>query len=263
MVHRATTIVLYLVAAALGVVAFLFPFFLPSQSQGADQSLLPINQTPLLTVLLITLCLAALMIDMQGQSIGAKTVATLGVLVAVTSTLRFIEVAIPGPGGFSPIFAPIILGGYIFGARFGFLLGAMTMLVSGIITAGVGPWLPYQMFTAGWVGLSAGWLPRLRQPRAEVAMLVVFGALWGFLYGAIMNLYTWPFLAGDPQISYVAGAGAADVLRRYAAFYLATSLVWDLGAVAGNVILLTALGLPALHALARFRDRLQFEVRAT
>ena len=73
---------------------------------------------------------------------------------------------------------------------FGFLLGAMTLLVSGLITAGVGPWLPYQMFTAGWVGLSAGWLPHLKQTRLEVAMLVLFGALWGFLFGAIMNLYT-------------------------------------------------------------------------
>ena len=80
--------------------------------------------------------------------------------------------------------------GYVFGARFGFLLGAMTMLVSGIITAGVGPWLPYQMFTAGWVGLSAGLLPHLRRPRAELALLIVFAGLWGFAYGAILNLYT-------------------------------------------------------------------------
>ena len=36
-----------------------------------------------------------------------------------------------------------------------FLLGVLTLLVSAILTGGVGPWLPYQMFTAGWVGLSA------------------------------------------------------------------------------------------------------------
>ena len=130
---------------------------------GAGDSALPANQTPLLSVVLVSLCLAVLLVELQGQAAGAKTVAALGILVATAATLRFIEVAIPGPGGFSPIFAPIILGGYVFGPRFGFLLGAMTLLVSGLITAGVGPWLPYQMFTAGWVGLSAGWLPHLKQ----------------------------------------------------------------------------------------------------
>ena len=57
------------------------------------------------------------------------------------------------------------------------------------------------------------------------------------------------------------GAGAADALRRYLAFYLATSLLWDTVAAAGNALLLAGLGRPTLRALARFRDRLQFEVR--
>ena len=73
----------------------------------------------------------------------------------MNSTLRFAEAAIPGPGGFSPIFLLIVLGGYVYGARFGFLLGALTILVSGMLTGGVGPWMPYQMFVAGWTGMAA------------------------------------------------------------------------------------------------------------
>ncbi len=259
MSRRWLSAALYALSLVVGVVALAMPFL---QRVGAGDSALPANQTPLLSVVLVSLCLAVLLVELQGQAAGAKTVAALGILVATAATLRFIEVAIPGPGGFSPIFAPIILGGYVFGPRFGFLLGAMTLLVSGLITAGVGPWLPYQMFTAGWVGLSAGWLPHLKQTRLEVAMLVLFGALWGFLFGAIMNLYTWPLLAGDPGQTWTPGAGAADALRRYLAFYLATSLLWDTVAAAGNALLLAGLGRPTLRALARFRDRLQFEVRA-
>ncbi|WP_374689492.1 ECF transporter S component [Promineifilum sp.] len=259
--HRLLTVALYLLAALIGVVALFYPFFLPAlPAAGLDEPALRASETPLLATLLVTLCLAVLLVELQGQAAGAKTVAALGILVAATATLRFIEVGIPGPAGFSPIFAPILLGGYVFGARFGFLLGSMTMLVSAIITAGVGPWLPYQMFTAGWVGLTAGWLPHPRAPRAQVALLIAAGFLWGFIYGAIMNLYTWPFLAGDPRLTWTPGAGLSAALGRYAAFYVATSLVWDAAAAAGNVILLAALGWPAIRALARFRDRLQFRV---
>ena len=254
--RRLLTGALYALSLAVGVVALAYPFLVRAAG-GATSP----GQAPLLSVVLVTLCLAVLLVELQGQAAGAKTVAALGILVAATATLRFIEVAIPAPGGFSPVFAPIILGGYVFGARFGFLLGAMTMLVSGIITAGVGPWLPYQMFTAGWVGLSAGLLPHLRRPRAELALLIVFAGLWGFAYGAILNLYTWPLLVGDPGQTWSPGAGATEALRRYVAFYLATSLLWDSVAAAGNVVLLAALGRPTLRALARFRDRLQFEVR--
>jgi len=254
--RRLLTGALYALSLAVGVVALAYPFLLRATGGAATA-----GPTPLLSVVLVTLCLAVLLVELQGQAAGAKTVAALGILVAATATLRFIEVAIPAPGGFSPVFAPIILGGYVFGARFGFLLGAMTMLVSGIITAGVGPWLPYQMFAAGWVGLSAGLLPHLRRPRAELVLLIAFAALWGFAYGAIMNLYTWPLLVGDPGQTWSPGAGAAEALRRYLAFYLATSLVWDSVGAVGNAVLLAALGRPTLRALARFRDRLQFEVR--
>lgn len=254
--RRLLTGALYALSLTVGVVALAYPFLVRATG-GATSP----GQTSLLSVVLVTLCLAVLLVELQGQATGAKTVAALGILVAATATLRFIEVAIPAPGGFSPVFAPIILGGYVFGARFGFLLGAMTMLVSGIITAGVGPWLPYQMFTAGWVGLSAGLLPHLRRPRAELVLLIAFAGLWGFAYGAILNLYTWPLLVGDPGQTWSPGAGATEALRRYVAFYLATSLLWDSVAAAGNVVLLAALGRPTLRALARFRDRLQFEVR--
>lgn len=259
---RLVSIALYLLAALIGLVALAYPFFLSSLPAGqSNEAALRANETPILATLLISICLAVLLVELQGQAAGAKTIAALGIMIAATATLRFIEVGIPGPAGFSPIFVPIILGGYVFGPRFGFLLGSMTMLVSAIITGGVGPWLPYQMFTAGWLGLTAGWLPHLRHPALEITILITFGFLWGFVYGGIMNLYTWPYLAGDPRLTWSPGAGAGDALRRYAAYYLATSLVWDSAAAAGNVILMAALGLPTVRALSRFRGRLQFQVQ--
>ena len=57
--------------------------------------------------------------------------------------------------------------------------------------------------------------------------MACFGALWGFLFGALMNLWSWPFIAGPAGQSWAAGIGLAETLRRYAAFYLLTSLAWD------------------------------------
>ncbi|NLF03343.1 MAG: ECF transporter S component, partial [Anaerolineales bacterium] len=229
---------------------------------------------PIVTVALVALSLIALLIELQGQAISAKTVAMLGVLVAITSVLRFIEVVIPAPGGFSPVFAPIILVGYVFGGRFGFLMGTFTLLASALVTGGVGPWLPYQMYAAGWVGMSAGWLGwlvrrgRKRHGHAagrtmvrglEVLLLCALGFIWGLLFGAIMNIFFWPLATGPADQTWSAGTGLVETLSRYGVFYLATSLGWDLVRAVGNAALIVLLGAPVVRALMRFRQRFQFE----
>ena len=260
--RRVASSVIYALSAALGILAFLYPFFTQTQS-GGSIGVAHGQDAVLVTTALVGLALVALVVELQGQAISAKTVATLGVLVAVTSVLRFIEVAVPMPGGFSPIFAPIILAGYVFGGRFGFLMGVFTMLTSALITGGVGPWLPYQMFAAGWAGLTAGWLWRLKIEdwRLEIALLSAFGFIWGLLFGAIMNLYFWPFAMGPAGQAWTPGAGLGETLTRYAAFYVVTSLGWDLVRAGGNVALILLLGAPAIRALTRFQRRFNFEVR--
>ena len=252
--------VLYIVGALIGVLAFVYPFLQPvlARTTTTEEATLAPAVTPLLTTVLLAVCLMALLVEMQGARASAKVVAALGMLVAATSVLRFVETAIPGPGGFTPIFVPIILAGYVFGARFGFLMGALTLLVSALITGGVGPWLPYQMFVASWVGFTAGMLPQIGRPRLELLALAVFAGLWGFLFGFITNLYFWPFFAGELNMTWQPGEGLETAVTRYLAFYVATSLAWDLMRAGGNVALILLLGLPAVRALRRFRDRFQF-----
>ena len=253
---RVITIAIYSITVLIGLSAFLYRFLLPvSQSESVSS-----QDATLLTAVLLMLCLVVLLLEVQGQSLSVKTVAALGVLVAITSILRFVEVAIPLPGGFSPIFAPILVAGYVFGARFGFLMGTLTLFVSALITGGVGPWLPYQMFVAGWVGATAGWLPadRIGFGRKAILILAVFGFVWGILYGVIINLYVWPYLIGDPATSWQAGASLREAVTRYALFYAVTSLLWDVIRASGNVLLIVVLGATTLRALARFRDRISF-----
>jgi energy-coupling factor transport system substrate-specific component len=238
---------LFLLLALAGLATFLYPFWAPLQP-GATESRL--------VTLAFSGAAALLLVGLVGEAqlgLTAHTIAMLGTLVGLNTALRVIETVFPLPGGFSPVFLLIVLVGHVFGPRLGFLMGALTMLVSGPLTAGgLGPWTPYQMFAAGWVGAGAAWLPR---PRGRLAALVVYGAAWGWLYGALTNLYFWPFTVLAPDLSWVPGLSPLETLRRYWHFYLVTSLAWDTMAAAGNLLLLATLSLPLLKALERFQRR--------
>ena len=267
---RLINLAIYLAATLSGVLVLLYPFFRQVDPHQGGFGSVWVGQMPLMMTFLLGLCLLVLLFEAQGPMVNTKLIALLGVLVAINSALRFIETAIPGPGGFTPIFFLIILVGYVFGGRVGFLMGALTLLVSALVTGGVGPWLPAQMFTAGWVGMSAPLLrpvirmisSKLGNPRllaiTELSLLAVFGLLWGFLYGAIMNLWQWPFIAGPAGQSYAAGMGFVVIFQHYLAFYLVTSLVWDAAAAVGNILLILAFGAPTLRALRRFKQRFEF-----
>ncbi|MEO8285802.1 MAG: ECF transporter S component [Chloroflexota bacterium] len=249
----------------LGVWAFVYPFFVPpTTGDGASGS--HAADAPLIFLLVMGLCLTAIVADLETRSIDSKMVALLGVLVATNSLLRPLQ----GPGGFSAFQVLPILCGYAFGGMFGFLLGTLSVLVSALFTGGVGPWMPFQMLAVGWVGLLSSGLPKrfmssLWGGKAEKWLLAAWGALMGMVFGAIMNLWSWPYIAattsGLPEGQvWQPGAGFIDALQRYAAFYLATSLPWDIWMSLGNVLLLLFLGPPILRLLRRFHQRFFFTV---
>ena len=256
---------MYVLTSGIGLAAFLYPFWTPAIRQVSITGMAHADDAPLMLSLLVGLCFVVLLLEMQEQAMNAKMVALLGILVAINAVLRFAEVAIPGPGGFSPIFPLIILAGYVFGARFGFLLGALTLLVSALITGSAGPWLPYQMFVAGWTGMAA---PLCRAPvrllcaerkRGEIVLLALFGGVWGLIYGVVMNIWFWPFIAGPAGQFWQPGIGVWETIQRYAAFYVVTSLVWDIMRLVGNAGLILAFGAPILRLLRRFERRFTFQ----
>jgi energy-coupling factor transport system substrate-specific component len=252
---------LLLLTSLIGLVAFLYPFFVPAGN--AEETAAHAGDAPLVFVGLIGLCVVVLLADLETHRLDARQVALLGILVATNAALR----PIPGPSGFSALFVLPILAGYAFGGGFGFLLGALSMFVSALFTAGVGPWLPFEMYALGWVGLSAGaWariLPRLGAQGERIG-LAAWGFLLGLLYGALMNLWFWPFAApataADPATAFDPAAGLAGSLARYAAFYIATSLPTDLVRGLGNAALLALLTPPLLRLLRRFKTKFTFEL---
>jgi len=246
-------------ASLIGVIAFVYPFFAATLPQGFTQSAAHAQDAPLLTIVIVVFCLGAIMATRGTGEMNSKTVAILGVLTATNAVIR----AVPGPAGFSLVFVLPMLCGYAYGATFGFLLGALSLLASALIGAGVGPWLPYQMLATGWVGLTSAWLPNMRRwRRIEVLVLGLWGVLWGFIFGAIMNIWFWPYVyqPQQAQIYWQPGMSLGQTLRSYALFYGLTSFWWDVGRAVANALLTWVFGSAVLKLLRRFQDRFHFVV---
>ena len=250
-----------LVIVILGCLSLLAPFiFQQARFPGFSQSTFPI-----MVSLIIVLCLLILFFESQTALLDGKMIALLGVLIAINAGLRFLENAIPGPAGFSPIFFFIILSGYFFSSRVGFLMGALTMLISALITGGIGPWLPGQMITAGWLGQSSALLRPLinkfgwKEKPMEVVLLAGFSAIWGMIYGVVMNLWFWPFLAFTPDLAWSQSLSLLDNIQRYLAYYLATSVLWDVTRSIGNLVIFAVMTKPVIKILSRFQRRFTFK----
>lgn len=257
--QRILNVAILAIASLVGLGSFFYPFFVPRQGAGS-QAMAHAHDAPLVFVVLVVLCLGAVLSSLAGRQLNAKLIAALGVLTAVNAVLR----GVPGPAGFTLVFILPILCGYVYGPTFGFLLGVFSLAVSAFLGFGVGPWLPYQMFAAGWVGLLSGLLPHLeRHPRTEAVRLAVWGLLLGLAFGVLMNVYFWPYVFSPTrsEIYWQPGLSLGESLKRYAAFYAFTSLWWDLPRAAGNFVLLLLFAAPVLRLLRRFQRRFFFEVK--
>lgn len=240
----------------LGLVAFTWPFLMHADgTRNAAHA----SDAPWIFVMLLPLLLAIVLAEIAEGALDTKAVALLGVLAACGTALRLPS----GVTGFEPVFFLLIPAGRVLGKGFGFVLGALTLFASALITGGVGPWLPFQMFGAGWVGYFAGCLPELRG-RREIWLLAAYGAAAGLAYGLMLNLWFWPFGSdAGSQVAFVEGAPVLENLRRYWGFYLATSLGWDLPRAVGNAALVVIAGRPVLNALRRVARKAAFGAPAT
>lgn len=238
------------IATVAGLLAFAWPLLVTGSSSLAQNT-----QAPLILGLLLPTVLAVVLFEISEGGLDPKAVAMLGVLSAIGAALRPLGA---GTAGMETVFFLIVLGGRVFGAGFGFVLGTTTLFGSALITGGVGPWLPYQMLGAALVGLFAGLLPPVRG-RLEVLLLASYGALAGLAYGMLLNLSFWPFGLGEKtSLSFVAGAPIAENLHRFVVFSLTTSLGWDLGRALTNFVLIVVTGPAILATLRRAARKASF-----
>lgn len=129
-------------------------------------------------------CMLPFFLVFEGRRPKARELVIIAVLCALSIAGRAAFFMIPQ---FKPVLAMTIIAGVAFGGETGFLVGAVTMLISNMLFS-QGPWTPWQMFAMGLIGFLAGVLYRKGLLRRTKGSLCVFGALCAILiYGGIMN----------------------------------------------------------------------------
>ena len=191
----------------------------------------------LVSAVLVVLCLAPFYLRFERKKTSAKELVLIAVLVALASIGRIPFAWIPSV---QPSTFIIMMTGLVFGAEAGFLVGAMTALCTNLFL-GQGPWTPWQMFSWGMVGCSAGWLNHWWWMRKRWGQ-IIFGFVWGLLFGWLTNLVT--------VVSLFSVFSWQLLLSIYAA-----SLAFDLLHAVCNVILIWLFAASWVKILQRFKRK--------
>jgi energy-coupling factor transport system substrate-specific component len=186
------------------------------------------------------LAVALLMFGMEKRAgLGARQVSLIAMLAALCAAGR----ALTGVAllFLQPTMFLVEITGFVFGARVGFFVGAMTPLISNFFV-GQGPWTPWQMICWGLVGISGALIKGLL-PGAGNKTLIVLCFFWGYLYGAIMDIWQWsvfisPLTLKSYFILWAAGF-SFDTLR-----------------AVGNLLFCAALGSQTIKILRYFHKKM-------
>ena len=138
----------------------------------------------LISLFILLECMLPFFLIFEGRKPQARELVLIAVLVALNVAGRAAFFMLPE---FKPVVAMTILAGVAFGGETGFLVGAMTMLVSNMLFS-QGPWTPWQMFAMGIIGWLAGVLYRKGVLRRGRLSLCIYGVIPStVIFGGIMN----------------------------------------------------------------------------
>ena len=174
----------------------------------------------LVAVAVLLECMLPFVLVFEGRKPKPRELVTIAVLCAIGVAGRAVFFMLPQ---FKPVLALTILAGVAFGGEAGFLVGAVTMLVSNMLLS-QGPWTPWQMFCMGIIGFLAGVLFRKGWLRRSRTSLAVFGAFTALvIYGGIINaasalMWNAGSLNGPVLLSYYISGLPMDLIHAFATF---------------------------------------------
>ncbi|WP_248928588.1 ECF transporter S component [Paenibacillus hamazuiensis] len=216
---------------ALFAVILLFAGSLAFMAWATDE------QYMLISFFLVCASIVPFFLRFERRTVQARELVLVAVLSAIAAVGRVPFAALPSV---QPTTFVIIVSALVFGSETGFMVGAVAALVSNMFL-GQGPWTPWQMFSWGMIGWTAGLLQTWGLLGSRW-MLLVFGFVWGFLFGWIMNIWA------------LAGMGQNLTWAAVAASY-AASFYFDLAHALSNVFFLSVLGPGWIRILQRYKRK--------
>lgn len=198
------------------------------------------NHFLLLSFGVVSIAIVFFIIRFEGRKVEARELVLIAALAAIAAVGRIPFASIPSV---QPTSFVIMVSGYVFGAESGFMIGIVAAFASNMFL-GQGPWTPWQMAAWGLIGLTAGLLRNtafMDRPLGRI----LFGMIWGFLFGWIMNI--WGFFSFTQSmhtitlneiITYFAGSAFFDSLHAFS-----------------NTVLLLAFGNTWIKILTRFKRK--------
>jgi len=189
----------------------------------------------LMAILLAILVILAFFFKFESMALGSKEIALVSILATFSAVLRIPFAAIPS---FQPCTFLIICSGYVFGPVAGFMVGAMTPLISNFFL-GQGPWTLYQMLAWGLIGYSAAYLRRFTLDRKG---FIIFGIASAYIFGFLTNIYFWLYFAYPLTLNTLI-------------FAQLSSLWLDTSHAIGNALFLGVFGVRTVAILERYKKR--------
>jgi energy-coupling factor transport system substrate-specific component len=189
---------------------------------------------------IVIISLLFLFLRFEKKKVEPRELVLLAVLASIAAVARIPFASIPSV---QPTTFMIMMSGFVFGAESGFMIGAVAALASNMVL-GQGPWTPWQMAAWGLVGLTAGMLQNTRVMTNKWGR-ILFGLVWGFLFGWIMNLWG--------MIGMIQSGTPFNMKAIF--LYFSASAVFDSMHSVSNVIFLLAFGEIWIKILRRFKRK--------
>jgi energy-coupling factor transport system substrate-specific component len=168
----------------------------------------------------------------ERKTTGSRRLVIVSVMTALCFAGRFIPFL-------KPISALTIITALYLGGEAGFLVGAMTAVLTNFYF-GQGPWTAFQMLAWGLIGFIAG---LLAEPlKRKKALLLIYGALAGVGYSLIMDIWTVLWYAEGFSVKLYLGA-------------IVTAIPYTLSYAVSNVLFLAVLAKPFGEKLDRIKTK--------
>jgi len=176
-------------------------------------------------------------IRFEKRNVKSREAIVIAVMTAISVASRLIFAPIQS---FKPVTAITIISGLYLGSDAGFMVGALTALISNFQFL-QGPWTPFQMAVWGIIGFVSGILGDVGILKNRIAV-TVFSGLSGILYSLLMDI--WTTLSMDSTF----------LAARYASF-VASSLPVMATYVISNVVFMLLLQKPIGDKLERIKKK--------